>query len=331
LERKKIFAEYPGKDNLPLPALCRELFAAQKKDWPALAQACRALASVRTRELSCGAYKVTLQYNPGRAASSGAAVDAEAIKKRPCFLCADNLPPRQKGILYHKDFMILCNPAPIFEDHFTVVSIRHKKQEIAESLGGLLQIAADAAPEYTVFYNGPACGASAPDHLHFQMIPANALPFLEVWSVLPPSGDISSVRFYQGKDIDRSVIILESKNAQALQDRFNLLTKAVYKIIATNSEPLMNVLCTSGNNGWRLIIFLRQKHRPGAYFAEGEERIFISPGAIDMAGVIITPLAKDFNRLDCDGIHRIYREVSLPEETLKRIITVMQRGDCNGG
>lgn len=272
----------------------------------------------------CGSYKVVLQYNPRRAASSGAAVDEAAIKKRPCFLCAEHLPPLQQGILYRQDFMILCNPAPIFDAHFTVVSVRHKKQEIASSLNSLLQMAAAAAPEYLVFYNGPACGASAPDHLHFQMIPANTLPFLGDFSAPPSSGEISSVLLHQGKDIDRSVIILEAKSAAALQEKFTLLTKAIHKIISTNMEPLMNVLCTAGNDGWRLIIFLRQKHRPDAYFAKGEERIFVSPGAIDMAGVVITPLVKDFNRLDCEDMRSIYREVSMPEETLRRIVTLMQ-------
>jgi diadenosine tetraphosphate (Ap4A) HIT family hydrolase len=323
LKNEKIFAEYPGKDNLPLVELCRELFVAQKKSWPALASAYRDLALVNTRELSCGNYKVVLQHNPRRAESSGAAVDARAIKKRPCFLCTKHLPPQQQGILYRQDYLILCNPAPIFEGHFTVVSIRHQKQKIASSLSSFLQMAADLAPEYTIFYNGPACGASAPDHLHFQMIPSNALPFLEAFRARPSSGENSSVRFYQENDIDRSVIILGSKNAQAIRYQFTLLTKAMHKILSTNNEPLMNVLCSSGNDGWRLIIFLRQKHRPEAYFAEGQGRIFVSPGAIDMAGVIITPLGKDYDRLDCDGIRGIYREVSLSQETLRRIVTLM--------
>jgi hypothetical protein len=314
-----IFAEYPDKDNLTLPDLCEKLFDAQKKSWVRLTEACRDLASLRTREVICGNYSVHLQYNPQRAVSSGAAVDSESIKNRPCFLCADNLPDKQQGILYRMRYLILCNPAPIFDHHFTIVALQHQPQEISPSLTWLLQIAADLSPAYTVFYNGPACGASAPDHLHFQMIPVNALPFLHTLSFLPPSKEISSVRFYKGDHLDRCVVILESKNREALQEQFAHLDKVIRHTIPTNTEPLMNVLCTCENDTWRLVIFLRQKHRPDAYFAAGKQRIFVSPGAVDMAGVIVTPQLIDFNRLDCDTIRGIYQEVSLPAEMMNII------------
>ena len=311
-----IFAEYPDKDNLTLPNLCEKLFDAQKKRWTRLAEACRDLASLRTREIICSSHSVHLQYNPNRAVSSGAAVDQETIRNRPCFLCADNLPGEQQGILYRKSYIILCNPAPIFDHHFTIVTLQHQPQEISSSLTLLLQMAADLSPAYTVFYNGPACGASAPDHLHFQMIPIDALPFLHTLSFLPPSKEISSVRFYKGDNLDRCVVILESKNREALQEQFAHLDKVIRHTVPTNTEPLMNVLCTFEKGTWRLVMFLRQKHRPDAYFAAGKQRIFVSPGAVDMAGVMITPQLIDFNRLDCETIRGIYQEVSLPAEMM---------------
>jgi hypothetical protein len=137
--------------------------------------------------------------------------------------------------------------------------------------------------------------------------------------------EISSVGIYKADNPDRSIIILESKNVRALQERFMLLTKATQKIISVNTEPLMNIFCTSGNGGWRLIVFLRRKHRPAAYFAEGEERIFVSPGAIDMAGVVVTPVWADFSRLDCRSIRGIYQEVSLDAEVMIKIIEEMKR------
>ena len=311
-----IFAEYPDKDNLTLPNLCEKLFDTQKKSWPRLTKACRDLASLRTREIICGSYSVYLQYNPHRAVSSGASVDQESIKNRPCFLCADNLPDKQQGILYRSSYLILCNPAPIFDHHFTIVALQHQPQEISPSLTWLLQMAADLSPAYTVFYNGPACGASAPDHLHFQMIPVNALPFLHTLSFLPPSKEISSVRFSKGDNLNRSVVIIESKNREALQEQFTHLDKVIRRTVPTNSEPLMNILCTWEKGTWRLVIFLRQKHRPDAYFAAGKQRIFVSPGAVDMAGVMITPQLIDFNRLNGDTIRGIYQEVSLPAEIM---------------
>jgi glycosyltransferase involved in cell wall biosynthesis len=320
LSQNHIFAEYPGKDNLTLPALCEKLFTSQKKSWTILADACRDLASVRTREIICGSYKVQLQYNPQRALSSGAAIDQESIKKRPCFLCAINLPGEQQGILYRKDYMILCNPAPIFDQHFTIATLQHQPQKISSSLDSLLQMAADLSPGYTVFYNGPACGASAPDHLHFQMIPTHAIPFLNTLKTFSPAKEISSVRLYKAVNLDRLVVILESKNKEALREQFEHFAKVTRKIIPTNNEPLMNVLCTCENKIWRLVIFLRQKHRPDVYFEEGDKRIFVSPGAVDMAGVIVTPQIIDFNRLDCDTIRRIYREVSLPAKMMNIIL-----------
>jgi len=275
---------------------------------------------VRKRSVICGGYKVYLQFNPQRAVSSGAAVDAESIKSRPCFLCQDNLPGEQKGILYRNQYLILCNPAPIFDKHFTIVNLRHRPQTIDGDLIWLMNLAQDLAPDFAIFYNGPACGASAPDHLHFQMIPADALPFLNTLKTLPLVKEIPSVRFYKGDNLDRCVVILESKNREALRERFAHFVKVTQKTVPTNNEPLMNVLCTCENNTWRLVIFLRQKHRPDAYSAEGEKKIFISPGAVDIAGVIITPLLTDFNRLDCDTIRGIYREVSLPAEMMNIIM-----------
>ncbi|MGD0278954.1 MAG: DUF4922 domain-containing protein [Smithella sp.] len=316
---RRIFAEFSGGKDLSLPVLCRSLYDSQKKSWPKLTEACRDLVLARTRKLS-GGYKVYLQYNPARAVSSGAAVDKESIKNRPCFLCEDNLPPQQLGVLYRNQYWILCNPAPIFEKHFTIVSLRHEPQKIATSINWLLQLSADLFPDYNVFYNGPACGASAPDHLHFQAIPKNVLPFLRELKKLLPVKNNSSVRYSRWNVFDRSVIVLESKNAKALTERFLSLLKAAQKILLANDESLVNVICDYAGNRWRLIIFLRQKHRPEAYFAKGENRIFVSPGAVDMAGVIITPLLDNYNRLDYNAIRKIYREVSLPEGMMNSIL-----------
>ena len=316
----RIFAQYPGGKQKSLIGLCLNLLEEQKKSWPKLAYAYRELAQVRKRSVICGGYKVYLQFNPQRAVSSGAAVDAESIKSRPCFLCQDNLPGEQKGILYRNQYLILCNPAPIFDKHFTIVNLRHRPQTIDGDLIWLMNLAQDLAPDFAIFYNGPACGASAPDHLHFQMVPANALPFLNELKELPSVKEISSVRYCLGEDFDRSVLVLESKNAKALTEQLLNLLKIAQKILATNDEPLVNVICAYTENYWRLVIFLRQKHRPDAYFAEGENRIFISPGAVDMAGVIITPHLNDYNRLDCNTIRGIYREVSLPEDIMNIIM-----------
>ncbi|KIE16815.1 hypothetical protein DS62_08915, partial [Smithella sp. SC_K08D17] len=292
---------------------------------PRLADACRDLNAVNNRKLS-GKYKAYLQYNSARAISSGAAVDAESIKKRPCFLCYENLPVEQKGILYRNKYLILCNPAPIFKNHFTIVALRHDPQEIATSINGLLDLGADLSG-YAVFYNGPACGASAPDHLHFQAIPKNSLPFFLEFKKLLPVKNKLSVRYSRWKDFDRSVILLESQSTDELTKQFLDLYRVMQRILKTNKEPLVNVLCDYSGNRWQLAVFLRQKHRPNAYFAKGKDRIFISPGAVDMAGFVITPLLDNYNHLDYNAIREIYREVSLPENVMNSIIKEIVKGN----
>jgi glycosyltransferase involved in cell wall biosynthesis len=319
----RVFAEFSGSSNLSLPALCLSLYESQKKNWPKFFEACRDLNSVSTRKLS-GENKVYLQYNPARAISSGAAVDAESIKSRPCFLCENNLPAEQLGILYRNQYLILCNPAPIFEKHFTVVSLSHEPQEIASSINALLQLSVDMSPDYTVFYNGPACGASAPDHLHFQAVPRNALPFMKECKRLALFKNKSSIQHSTWEMFDRSVVALEGKDAEELSRQFQSVLKAARKILKIDNEPLVNVLCDYTGRHFRLFVFLRQKHRPEAYFAKGEKRIFISPGAIDMAGFIIAPLLDNYNRLDYNAIREIYREVSLPERSMNSIINRMK-------
>ncbi|MFZ1037605.1 MAG: DUF4922 domain-containing protein [Smithella sp.] len=319
LDGQRRFAEFSGGEDLSLPMLCRSLFDAQKKSWPKLAEACRNLVSLRLRKLS-GGYKIYLQYNPARAVNSGASVDSESIKNRPCFLCENNLPAQQLGVLYRNQYLILCNPAPIFEKHFTVVCLRHEPQEIASSINWLLQLGADLSPDYSVFYNGPACGASAPDHLHFQAIPQNVLPFLRELKKLSPVENNSFVRYSRWDEFDRSVVVLDGKNARELAEQFLHLLAAAKKILKINYEPMVNVICDYAGRRFRLFVFLRQKHRPEAYFAKGENRIFISPGAVDMAGIIITPLLDNFNRLDYNAIRGIYREVSLPEGMMDSIV-----------
>jgi hypothetical protein len=323
VDHSRIFAEFPGKDNLPLSSLCLHLLEEQKKSWPRLTQAYQALSAVRTRSISSGNYEVKLQFNPARAVSSGAAVDKESIRNRPCFLCSENLPPEQKGVLYQNDYLFLANPAPIFERHFTIVHGQHRPQMIASSLTQLLELTCDLAPDFTVFYNGPACGASAPDHLHFQAIPANILP-LEL-SITDHFRLIknASVQLYRVDKIDRCVVLLKGSDKDCVQENFNRLIKAAQNVISVSGEPMINVLCFYTDNSWRLLIFFRSKHRPEAFFAAGEQRFFVSPGTIDMAGIIITPLIENFQCLNAAQIRNIYREVSLPEETLNLIIAEM--------
>jgi len=132
-----------------------------------------------------------------------------------------------------------------------------------------------------------------------------------------------SVRVYRAEEIDRAALVLAGHDKNSLLHQFDCLIKAAQTILAVSGEPMINVLCSYEDGIWQIIIFFRAKHRPDAFYREGEQRIFISPGAIDMAGVVITPLELDFNRLDCTGICQIYAEVSLPEDTMSKIINML--------
>lgn len=321
------FARYPEKSGQTLPDLCRNFFTSQKQTWPPFAIACRNLTGAKTRNVHCGDYSVTLQHNPARAASGGAPVDPESIRKRPCFLCAENRPADQQAILYRNQFLILCNPAPIFDRHFTVASLKHTTQDIVSSVGSLLQIARDASPDYALFYNGPACGASAPDHLHFQMIPADALVFLDSLQTKPAKCSGLTVREIEAARLDRSIVILESPDEDRLSRNFASFMSVAQTILAIGDEAPVNVFCSYRKDCWRLTIFLRRKHRPDAYYAAGDDRIFVSPGAIDMAGVIVIPRRIDFERLDGDALRSIYREVSLEQETMNKIVETWSRSN----
>ncbi len=318
---KKILLSFPNKKSLA--SLCFNLIEEQRNNWPMLNSAYQELKNVHIRSINCGLYNVSLQFNPRRAVSSGAAVDAQSIKNRLCFLCPANLPARQKAIIYRENYLILCNPAPIFKNHLTISHIKHQPQKISPSFTDMLILAKDLAPEFITLYNGSACGASAPDHLHFQAVPKSALPFITEINALNPNQEISEIKNYAGAQIGRSLLTLSGSNIDILSEQFKHLLRIAQKVLATKSEPMMNVLCAYKNNKWRLIIFFRQKHRPEAFFEKGEKRIFVSPGAIDMAGVIITPMEIDFERLSSDIVGGIYREVTLPDEKMRQIMEAL--------
>jgi len=322
----KIFTDFNIGNSLP--ELCRKLFTEQKRNWPQLALACEGLAATRLREIDCG-YRVFLQHNPQRAVNSGAALDAESIRNRPCFLCAANQPEEQRGILYRNEYLILCNPAPVFPGHLTIVHVNHQPQLLTDSIMPLLHLARDLAPDYCVFYNGPACGASAPDHLHFQAIPVNSLPVENLPDkYLGEAGEYSAVKIIRGVNLDRALVIMESANPEALRRQLLILMAKATSLAGVVKEPKLNVIAIQEKLISRLIIFFRSKHRPDAFFQEDDGRIFVSPGSVDMGGFIITPRENDFQRLAGDDIRKIYREVSVTPDLLNKILEA--RGADNG-
>ncbi len=297
----------------------------QKKNWKQLAEGYKSLESVQTKNFEFDDFKIKIQFNPGRIISSSAKVDEKSIKERKCFLCYENLPPEQKGILYGNEYLILVNPFPIFPEHFTLPNINHFPQRIHDVFFQLLSFSKSMEKHYTVFYNGPNCGASAPDHLHFQAGNKLFMPIDDEFESLKKKyGQVlSEYNGFSSNAVDdgmRRFITLEGDDEEILIHSFNCFYE-VYKILKKEeNEPMMNILSSyRAESGWRVIIFLRNKHRSSHYFAKDEKNILISPAAVDIGGVCITPLEKDFLKITKDNLIEIFREITIGKEYFDQI------------
>lgn len=326
MHEQKIFDRFINQQSASLSRLSNQLYQQQQRVWEMLHNGVKALDAVQFRDVDCGDFSVRLQYNPQRIVSSGAKVDAASIKARKCFLCQENLPPEQLGILYQEKFLILCNPMPIFREHFTISHINHIPQSIEENVLPLLNLAKDFSSSHTIFYNGPKCGASAPDHMHFQASPSGIIPVerdAHEKNRRIHRKKIGGVDFYSLEGYGREVIMLESSIKQDMEFSFLRLVGAMRKIENTTEEPLLNVLCNYSENSWRMIVFPRSKHRPDMYFQEGDKQVLISPAAVDIGGLIVTPKEKDFQSVDSIIIKKIFTEVSVSHEVTRQIISAL--------
>ena len=327
LLQKRIFATFDGTAaGQSLPAQCRDLLERQKNSWPDLALGYAALGSVRAKDLVCNGFSVRIHHNPGRIKSTTARIDQKSIDARPCFLCLANLPGPQMGILYRGDFVVLCNPYPICPEHFTIVHVNHLPQSFAGCIPMFLSMAKDVSPDFNVFYNGPESGASAPDHLHFQATTRGILPVekeIEERDRMIPAGTIDGLPLFRARGLGREVMIIEGDDCAAIGGALAKIISAMKSALASPVEPRMNLLSSYNGGRWQVAIFPRQRHRPSVYFLPGDERILISPGLVEMGGIVVTPLEKDFNRVDAELVRKIYGEVSVDEETEQRILAAL--------
>lgn len=292
-----------------LQARIEQLFREQTTQWELARKNFSDLQNVRTRRFHFDGFDVVVQFNPARIVSSGAKTDAKAIAARKCFLCRDNRPAEQDGIAW-KDYTILVNPFPIFPEHFTIPRNEHTPQTIRPYFADMLALAKDMT-EWIVFYNGPRCGASAPDHMHFQAGTKDFLPLLRDYSSLPKqtichTGDYA---IYTLPDYLRTAYCIETADSQAAQDAFDKL----YAQWQTSSdeEPMMNIVCSYDDSGWQIFILPRKLFRPWQYTAEPDKQLLISPATVEMAGVFITPVEAHFERITADDIRDIYSQTTL--------------------
>ncbi|MFH0988944.1 MAG: DUF4922 domain-containing protein [bacterium] len=326
---EKVFAQYTSYSPGPsLTELALLLLAQQQQTWPQLISGYASLSSIKLREFPCGYYSVFLQFNPGRIVSTSAKVDAKTISQRRCFLCVPHLPPEQKGILYNGTFLLLCNPAPIFQRHYTISHINHTPQTIKSHFTSFLQLAKELSPLCSLFYNGPKCGASAPDHMHFQANPSGSIPLerdilaAEGRELLFASDTITVVTL---KKYHRQILAVESSDPVLLEAMLKRIVDALRFVTGVTEEPLMNLICSYADQRWRVIIIPRTKHRPDIYFKGEQENILISPAAVDIGGLVVTPREKDFESVDKAMLLSIFEEVSIRRETLDQVVQRIRR------
>lgn len=303
------------------------LFEKQRVDWSLLKEGLELLHNVQIKKFSFEGYEITVQYNPGRINSTLANVSADVIKNRKCFLCAENLPDKQEGIVY-KNYSILFNPYPIFPQHLTISSLDHIPQRIKNSFSDMIQLSKDL-PDFALLYNGPECGASAPDHLHFQACRKVHLPVYNDYNNLKNKyGEqiqSNSVKVYGVDDGIRRIILIETGSSGYLIQTFQKIYDLYSGISKSHVEPMMNVITFFDDPEWKTVIFLRKKHRPDAYFAENDFNILVSPASVDLGGVLITPLEKDFNKIDEATITQIFREVGMGKEEFEYLKTRLKK------
>ena len=274
------------------------------------------------REISFENFTIRLQYNPARIRSTNAKLDQATIQKRPCFLCHENMPKMQEGVAYANRYHIFVNPYPIFHRHFTVPTDAHTPQNIVPHLEDFWQLALDY-PSYTVFYNGPGCGASAPDHCHFQMVPRNQMPLEQDIHNSNLKKNIQEKDNYSLSILEnylREVIILQVSDKNLLSSLFMEIYNQLSLFIPKSEEPMMNLLCWFEKDRWTLCIFPRNLGRPKQFFAEDDEKILFSPGCVDMAGLIIAPRKEDFERYTGDLLADLFKQVSLTPDQRKTMI-----------
>ncbi len=299
------------------------LFEQQLSVWEMARNNFEGLKTVQIREFDFDGFGVKVQFNPARMVSSGAKVDAKTIAQRKCFLCAANRPEVQRGIEW-RDYDILINPFPIFPRHLTIPRREHVDQQLVPYISDMFDLAREL-PDFVVFYNGPKCGASAPDHMHFQAGNADFLPLVGDYFNLKGQGKctmqctIDGADIYTIDDYLRVVYCIESCDRDALRQAFMKLYNSWVK--EEGVEPMMNVVCLykeSTVNGqwstegkWYLFVIPRGAFRPWQYTAEGDKQLLVSPATVEVSGLFITPVKEHFERITKEDVVDILTQCTI--------------------
>ena len=298
----------------------------QLAGWELAAKNHNALGSILTRQLMLGCVTMTVQHNPERAVSTCAPLDAASIARRPCFLCMDNKPTEQQSIQFMLDepFCLRINPYPILPGHLTISSLSHCRQTLAGKTARQLPtrlltwLETNFRRGYTVFYNGASSGASAPDHFHFQAVMANDVPFIAQWDTLIATAHLESRLNLDGQEcciyeITAWPCLIHAFVTDGSNDIFSRMQEdylSKLPLYGEEDEPRFN-LFTWRDRAGRIVTayFPRKRHRPSCYGNVLPDEYLISPGALDMGGIIVTPRREDFDKLTESDLLGIFKDV----------------------
>lgn len=313
-----------GKADIMEDSSISRFFNRQLEKWDDARHRFRDLKHVETKKLS---EEVRLQFNPARIVSTGAKIDKKTLGERPCFLCDKNRPKEQMSQQIDERFHLLVNPFPILPVHFTIPARKHQPQAIYKNYGEMHRFLS-LHSELMVFYNGPKCGASAPDHLHFQAGTSGILPLQANWQRLSRNlTDIISLNDEEKIAVVRDFIVpafvIISKSEESDETLFHRLYKSM-PMRGDETEPMMNIIAWRKEDEYISVVIPREKHRPEAYFAEGDAHVMISPGALDMSGLIITPREEDFHKLTEESATTILQECGISTEKMNSIVTKLK-------
>ena len=313
-----------GKADIMEDSTISRFFNRQLEKWDDARHRFRDLKHVETKKLS---EEVRLQFNPARIVSTGAKIDKKTLGERPCFLCDKNRPKEQMSQQIDERFHLLVNPFPILPVHFTIPARKHQPQAIYKNYGEMHRFLS-LHSELMVFYNGPKCGASAPDHLHFQAGTSGILPLQANWQRLSRNlTDIISLNDEEKIAVVRDFIVpafvIISKSEESDETLFHRLYKSM-PMRGDETEPMMNIIAWRKGDEYISVVIPREKHRPEAYFAEGDAQVMVSPGALDMSGLIITPREEDFHKLTEESATTILQECGISTEKMNCIVTKLK-------
>ena len=303
----------------------------QLSRWPLACDNFRALKNVQVREIEVGGLKVKLQFNPARMVSSAAKLSKEDIAKRKCFLCREHRSSEQimmkfegrKGKKYH----ILINPYPIFPDHLVIAKARHTDQSIWHRYIDMLDLARKYS-DFSFFYNGPSCGASAPDHHHFQGTPKGLMPLEnDVDAKLDQLKEIASVqdaRLYHYDTFTNGIFVIRAETAKSAAKMFYRLLDCA-ELQEGDNEPRINLFSYYRDGEFRSIVVFRRCHRSHHFFSDGPDHLTMSPGCADMAGVFIVPVEEEFHKITPELLSEMLSEVTISKEEQSRLIWRLTR------